>query len=258
MKKGSAGSSEMATTITTGDFQDASPRSSLSKNSVHKKMKLKCDETLRRHIKRNLENFEIRPHELQGTKRAAVAVTVVEVFSDPERRDLPLQHSRDSTAALILTQRAFKLKSHAGQWAFPGGRMDDGETPEETALRELAEEVGLQLESDRVVGRLDDFSTRSGFTIKPVVVWGGPCVGLTPNPDEVASIHRIPITEFLRDDAPVLENIPESRNPVLLMPVGESWIAAPTAAVLYQFREVAILGKDTRVAHYEQPIFAWR
>ncbi|MBW2085929.1 MAG: CoA pyrophosphatase [Deltaproteobacteria bacterium] len=144
-----------------------------------------------------------------------------------------------------------------GQWAFPGGRMDAGESPEDTALRELAEEVGLKLRHDRVIGRLDDFTTRSGFTVTPVVVWGGPGVDLTPNPAEVESIHRIPIAEFLRNDAPILEEIPESRNPVLLMPVGNSWIAAPTAALIYQFREVAILGKNTRVAHYEQPFFAW-
>jgi hypothetical protein len=56
----------------------------------------------------------------------------------------------------------------------------------------------------------------------------------------------------------VLEDIPESDRPVLRMPVGDSWIAAPTAAVLYQFREVAVQGRSTRVAHYEQPVFAWR
>ena len=136
--------------------------------------------------------------------------------------------------------------------------MEDGEQPEDTALRELSEEVGLPLASDRVMGCLDDFSTRSGFTITPVVIWGGAGVDLTPNPGEVASVHRIPIAELMRADAPILEEIPESRQPVLLMPVGNSWIAAPTAAMLYQFREVAIMGQATRVAHFEQPYFAWQ
>ncbi|MCP4111042.1 MAG: CoA pyrophosphatase [Desulfobacteraceae bacterium] len=139
----------------------------------------------------------------------------------------------------------------------PGGRAEDNERPEETALRELAEEVGLEPGSESVIGRLDDFTTRSGFVISPVVVWGGPDVTLTPDFAEVASVHRIPIAELMRDDAPILEEIPGTRHPVLMMPVGSSWIAAPTAALLYQFREVAILGKDTRVAHYEQPFFAW-
>ena len=69
--------------------------------------------------------------------------------------------------------------------------------------------------------------------------------------------HRIPIAEFMREDAPILQQIPESKHPVLLMPVGVTWIAAPTGALIYQFREVSILGKKTRVAHYEQPYFAW-
>ena len=124
-------------------------------------------------------------------------------------------------------------------------------------LRELEEEVGLRLDSDAVVGRLDDYDTRSGFTIKPVVLWAGPEVTLRPNPGEVASIHLIPLSEFMREDAPILEQFPESENPVLLMPVGNTCIASPTAAIIYQFREVALLGTPRRVAHFEQPYFAW-
>lgn len=136
--------------------------------------------------------------------------------------------------------------------------MENGESPEKAALRELEEEVGLKLDPDQILGRLDDYSTRSGFIIKPVVVWGGPGPGLSANPVEVASIHRIPLTELMRKDAPILREIPESEHPVLLMPIGDTWIGAPTAALIYQFREVAILGREKRVAHYEQPRFAWR
>jgi len=136
--------------------------------------------------------------------------------------------------------------------------MESGESAQETVLRELEEEVGLRLDADRVVGRLDDYSTRSGFTITPVVVWGGADTALMANREEVASIHRIPLSEFMREDAPVLQKIPESEQPVLFMPVGDTCIAAPTAAMIYQFREVAILGNERRVAHYEQPYFAWR
>jgi hypothetical protein len=118
--------------------------------------------------------------------------------------------------------------------------------------------VGLTLDRGRILGRLDDFTTRSGFIITPVVVWGGLKVNLTPNPSEVESIHRIPIKEFMRADAPILQKVPGNGNPILLMPVGNSWIAAPTAALIYQFREVAILGRNTRVAHFEQPLFAWQ
>jgi 8-oxo-dGTP pyrophosphatase MutT (NUDIX family) len=171
---------------------------------------------------------------------------------------MPAQTSWSGEAALILTRRASGLENHAGQWALPGGRLEQDESPEQAALRELEEEVGLGLDSGDVMGRLDDFVTRSGFLITPVVLWGGPNQTLKPNPAEVRSIHRIPVSELLRPDAPILDSMPESENPVLLMPVGRSWIAAPTAALLYQFREVAILGRQTRVAHFEQPHFAWR
>jgi hypothetical protein len=109
-----------------------------------------------------------------------------------------------------------------------------------------------------VLGRLDDFVTRSGCVITPVVVWAGSARALVANPDEVASIHRIPVREFMRPDAPWLDREREDEEPVLRMPVGDSWIAAPTAAVLYQFRELCIAGRPTRVAHFEQPLFARR
>ena len=163
-------------------------------------------------------------------------------------------------AALILTRRAASLRGHAGQWALPGGRMDAGETPEQTALRELQEEIGLVLHASQVLGRLDTFVTRSGYAITPVVMWAGDQASqaLRPNPTEVASIHRIPVQEFLRADSPILEPLAGSEHPVLKMPVGNNWIAAPTAALIYQFREVCVLGLATRVSHFEQPMFAWR
>jgi 8-oxo-dGTP pyrophosphatase MutT (NUDIX family) len=122
----------------------------------------------------------------------------------------------------------------------------------------MEEEVGLSLSADSVLGRLDDFVTRSGFVITPVVVWAGDSRALRPNPDEVASVHRIPLTEFIRVDAPQLEASPHSEHPVLRMPVGDDHIAAPTAALIYQFREICLLNRLTRVAHFEQPEFAWR
>jgi hypothetical protein len=106
------------------------------------------------------------------------------------------------------------------------------------------------------MGRLDDFVTRSGFAITPVVVWAGAARELTPNAGEVASIHRVPLEEFMREDAPFLEPIDDSVHPVLRMPIGSHWVAAPTAAFIYQFREVCLAGRTTRVGHFEQPLFA--
>lgn len=216
-----------------------------------------CNQDLYQLVSANLNKFHFQTHEKNGVKRAAVAITIVETAHGTDVYDLIPYDEWSNEASLILTKRAAKLKKHSGQWALPGGRMDRGETPEETALRELAEEVGLRIDQENVIGRLDDFTTRSGFVISPVVIWGGAAAELTPNPDEVESIHRIPVKEFLRPDAPILHENNESKNPILLMPVGTSWIAAPTAAMIYQFREVAIFGKNTRVSHFEQPYFAW-
>ena len=219
---------------------------------------LVCNEELLRRIRSNLQSFDVQKQNEGDLKRAAVALTVVDVADEPGVYDMPTDAFFGDEAALVLTRRSMTLKNHAGQWALPGGSVEKGESPADTALRELAEEVGLELSHESVIGQLDDFATRSRFIITPVVVWAGPGVDLKANPAEVRAIHRIPLTEFLREDAPMLAETKENENPILCMPVGNSWIAAPTAALLYQFREVAILGKHTRVAHYEQPFFAWR
>lgn len=217
-----------------------------------------CGEKLRRHIEKNLQTFDPRQYAGGEMRRAAVALTVVDVDCSSHGEDISSYPVQEMDAALILTRRSARLKHHAGQWAIPGGRMEEGETPEESALRELEEEVALRLPQERIMGRLDDFTTRSGFVMTPIVIWGGLEVQLAPNPEEVRSVHRIPIREFLRPDAPILEEVSHSPHPILYMPIGHSWIASPTAALLYQFREVAILGNTTRVAHFEQPMFAWR
>jgi 8-oxo-dGTP pyrophosphatase MutT (NUDIX family) len=190
--------------------------------------------------------------------RAAVALAVSHEGHGAEIPGLPRQDHWSTRPALLLTRRALSLRRHAGQWALPGGRMDEGESPEQAALRELSEEIGLALDADAVLGRLDDYVTRSGYTITPVVVWAGRAARLQLNAHEVASVHRIPFSELQRDDAPILNRIPQSDQPVLRMPVGSSWIAAPTAALLYQFREVCMAERHTRVAHFDQPHFAWK
>ena len=216
--------------------------------------------TLRTQLERALSAFEVHAHDpsRHGVRRAAVALAVIEEGHGAEAHGLERLPQWSTAPALLLTRRPATMRQHAGQWALPGGRMDEGETPEQAALRELDEEVGLRLAADAVLGRLDDYVTRSGYAITPVVVWAGGAETLTPNPEEVASVHRIPVTEFLREDAPILEPLEGSTHPVLKMPVGPNWIAAPTAALLYQFREVCVLGRPTRVAHYEQPRFAWK
>jgi 8-oxo-dGTP pyrophosphatase MutT (NUDIX family) len=158
--------------------------------------------------------------------------------------------------ALLLTRRAAGLRAHAGQWALPGGRLDDGETPVDAALRELAEEVGLHRGRDDVLGLLDDYVTRSGFVMTPVVVWAGEVGALAPAEAEVAAVHRVPLADL--DVDPDLVTIPESDAPVIRLPLLGGWLHAPTAAVVHQFTRLACRGEVVRVAHLEAPVFAWR
>ena len=208
--------------------------------------------------RQRLQPFEPRtlPHE--GRRHAAVALVLVEAGFGAEVPGLPRHETWSHAAALLLTRRAAGLRAHAGQWALPGGRIDEGETPERAALRELHEEVALDLPAEAVLGRLDDYATRSGYVVTPVLVWAGAARGLQANPHEVASIHRVPAAELLRADAPILNQVRGAPHPVLRMPLGSTWIAAPTAAFLYQFREWLLCGRATRVAHFDQPHFAWR
>ncbi len=210
------------------------------------------------HWRERLGAFTAKTIDAAGRRHAAVAVVLTEEGTGADIDGLPAHVTWQDAPALLLTRRAETLRAHAGQWALPGGRIDDGESPEGAALRELREEVGLALDTTAILGRLDDYATRSGYVITPVVVWAGPARDLTPNPAEVASIHRLPVAELLRADAPLLNHVKGAEHPVLRMPIGTRWIAAPTAAFLYQFREWCVFGRETRVAHFDQPAFAWR
>jgi 8-oxo-dGTP pyrophosphatase MutT (NUDIX family) len=190
-----------------------------------------------------LAAFPREPLDPTGRRHAAVAAVLC---------------TADGVPSFLLTRRAPRLRAHAGQWALPGGSVDPGETPEDAARRELEEELGLAVGADAVLGMLDDYETRSGFVITPVVVWAGPDPVLTPNPSEVARAYVVPLAELDRPDAPRFVTIDESPRPVVQMPLLGHLIHAPTAAVLYQLREVVLHGRPTRVADFEQPVFAWR
>ncbi|WP_454616517.1 NUDIX hydrolase [Bradyrhizobium cenepequi] len=176
-------------------------------------------------------------------KRAAVAIA--------------LTKGEGEETAFLLTRRAAGLRSHSAQWALPGGRCDTGETQAEAALRELHEELGLRVDEDDVLGVLDDYPTRSGYLITPVVVWVSTRAPIVPNPDEVASVHRITLQAVEAADAFSFTTIPESVRRVIRFRHAGQHIHAPTAALIYQFREV-LAGRDTRVADLEQPVFAWK
>ncbi len=181
---------------------------------------------------------------LESRKKAVVTLTVV-----PDD---------DGQASILLTRRARGLRRHSGQFALPGGRVDDGETSAEAGLRELEEEVGLRLSPDAILGWLDDFATQSGFIIEPVVLWaeGGT---LKLDPGEVAAVYHVPLADCGRSGA--LIRIPFSgqpRVPALSLKSVGTWVFSPTAAIIHQFAELAVHGRHTAVADFKQPAFARR
>jgi 8-oxo-dGTP pyrophosphatase MutT (NUDIX family) len=206
-------------------------------------MSVPFDAALRETLAARCKAFPRLAHTGPALTRAAVAITLVD--------------AGDGEAAFLLTRRAAALRAHGGQWALPGGRCDPGETFEETALRELEEELGLALPPEHVLGLLDDYPTRSGYAVTPVVAWLEGDGEVRPNPHEVASVHRIRLAQIGRDDAVEFERIPESERPLIRLHIGDQSIHAPTAAMVYQLREL-LAGRVTRVAHLEQPVFAWR
>jgi len=237
---------------------------------------------LRQQLTVNLHLHRRREHALDQHQHAAVAIVVVD--SERDTGDDPIfagdglaatgmsfadvpgvvdgldgrMAGVSGGAAFLLCRRASRMSRHAGQWALPGGRVDPGETVLEAALREVDEELGLVLGPESVVGWLDDYPTRSGFVITPVVLWAGGSPTLAPSPHEVLAVYRIGL-QVLLDAEPRFVAIPESERPVVQLPLGNDLIHAPTGAVLYQFREVALSGRiDERVDHFEQPVFAWR
>src|SRR3954451_15724477 len=205
------------------------------------------DDATRRGIAALCAGFARLPASEPATtlKRAAVAITLVEA-------DAALNGT-----ALLLTLRAAGLRAHRGQWALPGGRCDEGETPAMAGLRELHEELGLELGTGDVLGLLDDYPTRSGYLITPVVVWAPKGAVISPNLEEVASVHRIGLHDIEHAEAFDFTAIPESTRRVIRFRHAGRFIHAPTAALIYQFREV-LAGRQTRVAELEQPVFAWK
>jgi 8-oxo-dGTP pyrophosphatase MutT (NUDIX family) len=195
-------------------------------------------------VRVHLGTFERRAVALDGRRAAAVAVVIA---PDPDGR-----------ACFLLTRRAAGLRAHARQWALPGGAIDRGESAERAALRELEEELGLKIGAEAILGCLDDYGTRSGFVITPVVVWGDGLGEPVPNPVEVAAVYRVPLADLDDPAVPRFLTIPESDRPVIQVPILGAFIHAPTAAVLYQLREVVVHGRSTRVDHFEQPVWAWR
>jgi 8-oxo-dGTP pyrophosphatase MutT (NUDIX family) len=234
------------------------------------------DAALRDRIRANLAGHDRRTVTDPTKRHAAVAVVLVDSEVGEDRVDpADVDAWNDGRelewngldgrmvdvsggAAFLLCRRASRLNAHAAQWALPGGRLDPGENAVDAALRELNEEVGVTLADSDVLGFLDDYPTRSGYVITPVVIWGGGRLDPRPAPDEVVAVYRVGLHQLQREDSPRFISIPESPRPVVQIPLGNDLIHAPTGAVLLQLRWLGLEGRHDPVNELEQPVFAWK
>ena len=203
------------------------------------------NEGLKDRLSGNLRSFAVRIIE-NDLRDAAVAIVVTD--------------DADGNPAILLTLRPVRMGRHSNQYALPGGKVDPGETAEDAAFRELHEELGLDLPRSALLGRLDDYPTRSGFRMSPFVLWAGRGAQIVPEPSEVASVHYIPFAELDSDAIPLFADGEAPDRPVLYsnFPALGTRMYSPTASIIYQFRDVALRGQATRVAHFDQPRFAWK
>ena len=195
---------------------------------------------LRNRIAIHLRGFPRHSAEAVGV-RAAVAIVILA--------------DRNGEACVPVCLRAAGLNRHASQFSLPGGRVDGDESVVAAALRELREELDISVTSNAALGALDDFHTRSGFTITPWVVWSEhPSWDLHPAIDEIERLYLPTLGE--------IERAAESAAPGVSseFSLGFPWadLYAPTAALLYQFSEVALNGRICRVADFYQPPFTSR
>jgi len=155
--------------------------------------------------------------------------------------------ARDDGASVLLTRRADSLSRHTGQIAFPGGRLDAGETAVEAALREAREEIDLDPALVEVLGLSDPYETGTGYLVTPVVGWITAEPPLRPSPDEVAEIFQVP-WDFLMDPAnhsrDHLEALQGIRRWFWAMTWNERYIWGVTAGIIRQLRDRLYGGED--------------
>lgn len=197
-------------------------------------------------LQASFAEFRARDAPASDLRRAAVAIVLGE-------------DQVDGVVRFLLTQRPTTLSAHPGQFALPGGKLDPGETHVQAVVREVGEEVGLTITADDVVGRLDDYQTRSGYVIRPFVVWTGHLHQAVPSAAEVATLLRIPAAALTGSAVPTLLQLPGGSAPILQMPLGGGRVVhAPTGALLYQFAGWAFSRRYIDMTSFAEPEFAWR
>ncbi|WP_247878295.1 CoA pyrophosphatase [Azospirillum sp. TSO22-1] len=148
---------------------------------------------------------------------------------------------RPEGLTVLFTQRTAHLSAHAGQISFPGGRRETADTsPEDTALRETEEEVGIARDHVEVVGRLDTYLTRTGFRVTPVVGLLKPPFAVSPDPTEVDEVFEVPLTVILGPAMPERHSreFMGQQRYFYAFPYEQRYIWGATAGMLVNLRDV--------------------
>jgi 8-oxo-dGTP pyrophosphatase MutT (NUDIX family) len=193
---------------------------------------------LKARIARHFQTFARLEIDPEGRRRAAVAIVISPTDEGP---------------AYLLTRRAMHMRRGAGNYALPGGGIEPGEDPIDAARRETEEEVGVRLPRSAALGLLDDFVTLGGHVVTPVVFWTPRRLMLIPDPREVEQAWFVPLADLDHPLSPKRLNNPDGDPPLLRMFARGGWVNAPTAAWLWQFREVCLHGRDCRTDGVGQP-----
>ncbi|WP_340647663.1 CoA pyrophosphatase [Phenylobacterium sp.] len=189
-------------------------------------------------IAANLAAFPRIALETGERRRAAVAIVL---------------SGRDGELTYLLTRRALTMRRGAGNYALPGGNLEPGEDAVTAAIRETSEELGVAITPGEVLGMLDDFETLGGHVVTPVVFWSDEALILNPDPTEVDRAWFEPVARLDHPGSPMSEENPSGGEPIQRMFADDNWINPPTAAWLYQFREVGLHGRHIRVSMIGQP-----
>lgn len=198
---------------------------------------------LRTRITSHLAAFERIEIDPTGRRRAAVAIVLAPGPKGP---------------TYLLTRRAMHLRRNAGNYALPGGGFDPGEDAIAAACRETQEEVGVDLPREAALGLLDDFLTLGGHVVTPVVLWSATPLSPVANPEEVHVVWQVPVSDLDHPRAPRREKHPDGGPPILRMYARGGWVNPPTAAFLWQFREVCLHGRAARTDQIGQPTWTAR
>ncbi len=165
-------------------------------------------------------NPELHPGTGRVLKPAAVLVPIIDYPDEP---------------AVLLTRRTAHLKAHAGQIAFPGGRVEEDDADViATALRETEEETGITRDWIEPAGILDIYETSTGFAVTPVLGFLAPGFPLAPDPGEVSEVFEVPLSFVMNPANHVCHSGWKHgrRRQWYAMPYGEYYIWGATAGML--------------------------